>query len=266
MPARRGIFDRIGQDIDHDLLDALAVAHNLGQVVRRFDGHLMTAVLNGQAHGVGHLFQQVGQREARHTQLHAAVIQLGQRQKVGHDARHALGLARNDAEELLFGVQRDVARGVKQRFGIGTDIGQGRPQLVGDVRDKLAPCVIQTALLGDIVDNRNHAALAVQRAIRRERDRQHAPAARDLAGQKAAHGGLIRADHIQIGKHLVKGHVAAHAHAEQAFSGRVHVDQLAIGCEGGNAVGHMQEQGIELIAFALHLAHRAFQAAGHVVE
>ena len=135
-----------------------------------------------------------------------------------------------------------------------------------NIRDKLAPRIVQTALLGDIVDNRDHAALAVQRTIRRKRNRQHTPAARDLAGQKAAHGSLVRADHIQIGKHLVKGHVAAHAHAEQALGRRVHVDQLALGREGSHAVGHMQEQGVQLIALALHLAHRAFQAAGHVVK
>ena len=135
-----------------------------------------------------------------------------------------------------------------------------------NIGDELAPRVVQPPLLGDIVDDRDHATLAVQRTVGRERDGQHAPAARDLTGQKAAHDRLVRIGHVEVGKQLVKGQVAAHAHAEQVLGGRVHVDEPPVGRKGGHAVGHVQEQGAQLVALALHLAHRAFQPLRHVVE
>ena len=134
------------------------------------------------------------------------------------------------------------------------------------IGDKFTPCIVQTALLGDIVYDGDHAALAIERAVRRKRDRQHAVAPRDLTGQKAPHNCFVRIGHVEIGKHLVKGQMILHAHAQQVFGCRVHVDQPSLGRKGSHAVRHMQEQRVQLIALALHLAHRAFEPLRHVVE
>ena len=135
-----------------------------------------------------------------------------------------------------------------------------------DVRHELAPRVVQTALLGDVVQHGDHATLAVERAVGRERHGQHPAAARDLAGEKGAHRGLIRADHLQILEHLVEREAVLHPHTEEIFGRRVHMDEASVGREGRNAIGHVQEQGVQLVALALHLADRGLETARHVVE
>ena len=55
-------------------------------------------------------------------------------------------------------------------------------------------------------------------------------------------------------------------HAEEIFGRRVHMDEASVGREGRNAVGHVQEQGVQLVALALHLADRCLETARHVVE
>ena len=49
-----------------------------------------------------------------HAQLHAAVVQTRKRQQVGHDTRHALALARNNAQKLLFRVKRQLSGGIER--------------------------------------------------------------------------------------------------------------------------------------------------------
>ena len=44
------------------------------------------------------------------------------------------------------------------------------------------------------------------------------------------------------------------------------MDEASVGREGRNAVGHVQEQGVQLVALALHLADRCLETARHVVE
>ena len=131
---------------------------------------------------------------------------------------------------------------------------------------KLAACVIQTALLGDIVNDRDDAALAVQCAVRRQRDGQHAPKSRNLVRKEAARDGFVRIRHVQIGEHLIKTQLLLYTHAQQIFGCRIHVDERAVGREGGYAVGHVQEQRVQLVALALHLADRVFQTMRHVIE
>ena len=116
------------------------------------------------------------------------------------------------------------------------------------------------------MDDGDHAALAVQRAVGRERNRKHAAEARDLARHERTHGGLIRVGHVQIGKYLVKGQVFLKADAEHVLGRGIHMDQFARSGEGCDAVRHVQKQGGKLVALALHLAHRAFQGLCHVVE
>ena len=264
--ARRRVLDRVGQNIYHNLLDAFPVADHRRQVRLGLNEDHVTAVLGGQLHGIRHLFQQIGHREPRHTQLHPSVIQLGKRQQIGDNTRHALALARNNAQKLLFRVKRQLSGGIEQRFGVRADIRQRRAQLVRHVCHKLAACVIQTALLGDIVNDGDDAALAVQCAVRRQRDGQHAPKSRNLVRKEAARDGFVRIRHVQIGEHLIKAQLLLYTHAQQIFGCRIHVDERAVGREGGYAVGHVQEQRVQLVALALHLANRVFQTVRHVIE
>ncbi len=45
------------------------------------------------------------------------------------------------------------------------------------------------------------------------------------------------------------------------------MDERAVGREGGYAVSHVQEQRVQLVALALHLAaDRVFQTMRHVIE
>ena len=85
---------------------------------------------------------------------------------------------------------------------------------------KLAACVIQTALLGDIVNDGDDAALAVQCAVRRQRDGQHAPKSCNLVRKEAARDGFVRIRHVQIGEHLIKAQLLLYTHAQQIFGCR----------------------------------------------
>ena len=42
-------------------------------------------------------------------------------QQIGDNTRHALALARNNAQKLLFRVKRQLSGGIEQRFGVRAD-------------------------------------------------------------------------------------------------------------------------------------------------
>ena len=44
------------------------------------------------------------------------------------------------------------------------------------------------------------------------------------------------------------------------------MDERAVGRKGGYAVGHVQEQRVQLVALSLYLADRVFQTVCHVIE
>ena len=153
---------------------------------RRVDRQLMAAVLCGEFHRVRDLVQQRGERKACHAQLHAAVVQTRKRQQVGHDTRHALALTRDHAEELLFRIERNISGRVEQGLGVGADIGERRAQLMRDIRHELAPRVVQTALLGDIVQHGDHAAHnTVQDVLAAVLIRRSVISALDIGGVRA---------------------------------------------------------------------------------
>ena len=53
---------------------------------------------------------------------------------------------------------------------------------------------------------------------------------------------------------------------EHPGGGGVGVDDLPLAGEGHHAVGHVEEQGVQLVALVLHLAQGVLKLPGHVVE
>ena len=70
----------------------------------------------------------------------------------------------------------------------------------------------------------------------------------------------------KVAEHLVKGDLVLKAHAEIAFGRWVHMDELAVEGKGGDAVGHVQEDGFQLVALALHFVQSFVERLRHVVE
>ena len=53
---------------------------------------------------------------------------------------------------------------------------------------------------------------------------------------------------------------------QQFLGGRVGLDHSAVPGKGHHAVGHVEEQGAQLVALVLHLLQGVVELAGHVVE
>ena len=53
---------------------------------------------------------------------------------------------------------------------------------------------------------------------------------------------------------------------EHVGGGGIAVDQQTVVVKGHHAVGHVEEQGVQLVALIFHLAQGVPQLPGHVVE
>ena len=165
--AVRRIFYRVGHDVRDHLLDALAVAVDVRDVVLLGEGHGMVVVLLGvELRRLVDVLHRLAEREARDVHFHLAVVDFAERQQILHDAGHTVGLADDDGEEVAPQLARQIVAGADDRLGVGLDVRQRCAQLVRDVRDKLTLRLLGFALLGDIVDDDKDAAL---RLVGRER-------------------------------------------------------------------------------------------------
>ena len=152
------VLDGIAEDVEHDLLDAAAIAHDereiFGIVVRELVLVATGLKLRRAEHGV----DGGGEREARHIHLAAAGVKARERQKVLHDVGHAVCFADDDIEEVVFRLAAQIVARLPNGLGIGADICERRAELVGDIGDKFLAALLGLAVLGHIVQHDENAA------------------------------------------------------------------------------------------------------------
>ena len=177
---------------------------------------------------------------------------------------HAVALVQNDPQELLLHGGGDVPGAVGEGLRIAADVGQGGAQLVGDVGHELPLHLLVLPLLGDVVENHQHAPLPLP-VEGGQQQVQHLVPHPDLPLQVVGGGhGLLQG--ILVPKELLIGGVRADGTAQHALRRRIGVDHLAVPVKGHHAVGHVEEQGVQLVALVLHLAQGVPQLPGHVIE
>ena len=119
-------------------------------------------------------------REPGDVHLHLAVVDLAERQKVLHDAGHAVGFVDDNAHEIIVKLAGEIISCGDDRLGVGFDVGKRCPQLVRYVRDKFAPRLLAFSLLGHVVNDDQRAALRLIGRKRRHEKLQLAVARRLL--------------------------------------------------------------------------------------
>ena len=165
-PAAVGrVLDRVVDEVDQDAADLVGVADDVGQVGRRVEHELVTA-LEVRELGLDDVPCEP-QRVARHDRhVQRAGVEPARPEDVVDRAREPLGLAGDDVEHLraLVVVERDIAP--PQRHRRAVDRGERRAQLVGDRRDELRAHRLERPLLGQVAEGVDDAVRhgdAVQR-------------------------------------------------------------------------------------------------------
>ena len=136
---------------------------------------------------------------------------------------------------------------------------------MGDVGHKFPAHLLVLPLLGDIVEH--HKGAPSLPAPVEGGHEQLEEAVTHLALLLQVVGG---SQHLVQGgraaEQLLIGGLPADGPAEQPVGGGVGVDDPALPGEGHHTVGHVEEQGVQLVALVLHLAQGVLELAGHVVE
>ena len=264
MAAVGRVLHGVAEHVEHDLLDAPAVAHDHGEimvVVRQLVAVAARLQLDGAQHGVDGR----AEVEARHVHLASPAVEPREREQVLHDVGHAVGLVDDDVEEAVFQLARQLVARVADGLGVGADIRERGAQLVGDVRHELAAALLGLALLRDVMEHDEHAA-ALFIGKGREVQLDRALADRQLGGDKVA---------ALHGHHLFKGaqrleevgvDALVRAALQKLARGGVAVDERAVAVVGDHAVCHVEKERVELVALVLHRLERGVQHACHVVE
>ena len=71
---------------------------------------------------------------------------------------------------------------------------------------------------------------------------------------------------VDLAEEFLIGAAAVHRPLEHGVGGGVAVDEAALVVKGHNAVGHVEEEGVQLVAFIFHGGQGGLQDTGHLVE
>ena len=122
---RRGELGGVGQEIHHDLDEAVTVRPHPGAAPpRQVQLQPLAPLLQELADADGRLFDDLRQVELVGLPVHVAGLDLGQIQHLIDQTREALGFAHQDAEEVL-ALRQVQLRVIVEDLGEGADGGQG---------------------------------------------------------------------------------------------------------------------------------------------
>ncbi len=136
---------------------------------------------------------------------------------------------------------------------------------MGHVGDEFLAAFLSLALLRHVVEHDEHAA-AFLVGKGREVQLDRALADRQLGGEKVA---ALHRHHLFKGTERLEQlriHAFSRAAPQKLARGGIAVDQRAVAVIGDHAVGHVQEERVELVALVLHRFECGVQYARHVVE
>ena len=128
----RGEFGGVGQQVHHDLHQAVAIRPHPGAAtLLQVQFQPLAPVLQELADADGRLFDDLRQVQFVGLPVHVAGLDLGQVQHLIDQTGEAFGLADQDAQESL-ALRQVQLWVVVEDLGEGADGGQGGAQLVGD--------------------------------------------------------------------------------------------------------------------------------------
>ena len=245
MSAVRRIFHRIGKDIDQHLLKLLPVPRDIRHDSRIFSGKFMRMIFRFNAHHVVKMIQKCGRRKRLDLPRDPLVVEPRKHEQVGYDARHPVALLDRHAEKII--PQLRIKRRIFEHgFHGALDAGQRRAQLMGNVRDKFPPGLVQLIPVCDVVDHAHDAGfflVDLDISELRKRDIKRLPVKYDVMHDViAAFLIFVRNlfiidlqffDHAGKGELPVAGGIVLSAKMKQLSCGLVDVDQLsgAVECQ-----------------------------------
>ena len=179
---------------------------------------------------------------------------------------HAVRFRNDDIQEIVFHLPGDVIPGVPDGFGVTADVGQGGPQLVRHVGYELFAPFLVPVLFRYVMEQDQHAALGLV-GEGREVEGQ-GPVSRNQLILDVV--GLLKRQHVlermQVPQQLLIGAAWVDGTLQKLCGGGIAVDEVSLPVEGHHAVGHVEEQGIQLVAFVFHGSQRGLQDLGHLVK
>ena len=259
-----GVLDGVAHHVHQHLLQPVPVPgdHGQGVVVLAYQG--VAPALALQLHRPAHRADGVVQGEAAHFHVRPPGVQTAEGQQVLDDAGHPVRLADDDVQKAVFRLPGDALH-VPEGLGVAADVGEGGAQLVGDIGHELLAHLLVLPLGGDVVHHRHHAAV-LPLGDRSQVQLQDALAHRQLPGGEV---GPLEAHDLLKGQLLSEEGVVVvegHLPAQHPAGGGVAGEDGPVPGEGNHAVGHVQEEGVQLVALAGHLLQGVLQHGGHIVE
>ena len=159
-----GVLEGVVDQIDEQLLQAIFVAQDvrrLGAGIGAETDELLVGLIAKQ---LQHAVQQRLRSHMLHPHVGVAHLQVRQGQQIVDEPAQALGVARDDVEELPRQL-RVAGRVVQQRLGVALYSGQRRTHLMGDVGDEIGADLFQPLHLGNLVEHQHVPQEIPQRVL-----------------------------------------------------------------------------------------------------
>ena len=135
---------------------------------------------------------------------------------------------------------------------------------MGDVGHKLPLHLLIFPLLSDVVQDHQHASLPFP-VKGGQQQVQHLVSHPDLSFQVVGGGHGLSQGELPPKEFLVGG-IRSNGPSQHTLCRRVGVDHPAVPVKGHHTVGHVEKQGVQLVALVLHLAQGVPELPCHVVE
>ena len=165
LPPLLRVLHGVGEQVDRRLQQHVAIGQHAQVQRAELAGQRDLLLLGRRLHDADRLVQQLVERQRRLVDRHDARLDPRQVQQVVDQPLQAVGLAVDDAQELLAG-RVVVGFAIDEQLDIGPNAGQRRLHLVADRRDELRVPLLNRLLAGDIGQ---HGHGAVRRGRGRSR-------------------------------------------------------------------------------------------------
>ncbi|CAN4011208.1 EamA family transporter, partial [Dysosmobacter welbionis] len=179
---------------------------------------------------------------------------------------HAVRLRDDDVQKAVGGLHRDVPLRVPQGLGIAADVGEGGAQLVGDIGHELLAPLLVAVLLRHVMKHHQHAAAGLVGKRRQKQLQRPVPHLHLRLGVVGSLEGQGLLEGIDLTEEGIVGSALRHTAVEHVGGGGIAVDKEAVVVKGHHAVGHVEEQGVQLVPLVLHGGQRGLKDIGHLVE
>ena len=137
---------------------------------------------------------------------------------------------------------------------------------MGDVGHELLAALLVAVLLRHVVEHDQHAAAGLVGEGRQIQLQRPLPHPHLLLGVVGPLQGQHLLEGMHVPKQLLIGAAPVHGPLQHGVGGGVAVDEMPVVVESHHAVGHVEEQGVQLVALVLHGGQGGLQHAGHLVE